>query len=209
MTAKLPSDQQGVHEDVIDASGDPLARRSRQADEDEPGVVDRGVGEHPLHVALHETEDRTEQQGEDGYRPQERLPVRAEHSESREKDAQQRREATGLGEGGHESGRGRRGALVDVRGPHVEWHGRNLEAEADEQQTEPRQEDPVGSDDVRAQVGRDLGEVGRPCRAINQGDAVDEDGRREGAEDEVLHGGFARLTAPRGPSRRGCRAGST
>ncbi len=37
---EAPEDQQRVHEDVVDGPGDPLARRSRKADEDEPGVVD-------------------------------------------------------------------------------------------------------------------------------------------------------------------------
>ena len=194
---EAPENQKCVHEDVIDTPGDPLACRNRKADEDEPGVIDRGVREHPLHIALDKTEDRTEQQSEDRHRPQKWLPVRAEHSECGEEDAQQRREATGLGECGHEPGRRRGGALVDVRCPHVERHGRNLEAEADEEQTEPREQDPVGGDDVGAQEGRDLREVGRPCCAVNQSDAVDEDGRGERAEDEVLHGGLARFTAPR------------
>ena len=95
---EAPEHQEHVHEDVVDAPGDPLAGRGRETDEDEPGVVDRGVREHPLHVALHETEDRPEQQREHRDRPQERLPVRAERPEGGEEHPQQRRETAGLGE---------------------------------------------------------------------------------------------------------------
>ena len=84
---EAPDHQQRVHEDVIDTSGNSLAGRSRKADEDEPGVIDRRVREHPLHIALHKTEDRTEQQREDRQRPQQRLPIRAKHPERGEEDA--------------------------------------------------------------------------------------------------------------------------
>ena len=84
---EAPEDQKRVHEDVIDASGDPLGGCGRQADEDEPGMVDRGVREHPLHIVLDEASDRTEEKRDDGNHPQQRLPIGAKRAEGGEEDS--------------------------------------------------------------------------------------------------------------------------
>ena len=82
-------------------------------------------------------------------------------------------------------------ALVDVGRPHVEGHRGHLEAEADQQEGQPGEQHPVVGHHVAGQEVGDLGEVGRSGGAVDQGDAVDEHRRREGAEDEVLEAGLA------------------
>ena len=56
----------------------------------------------------------------------------------------------------------------------------------------PGQQDAVGEVVLAEEVG-DLGQAGRAGGAVDEGDAVEEDRRGEGAEDEVLHGRLARL----------------
>ena len=51
--------------------------------------------------------------------------------------AHENRDAGHLGRGGKERRHRRRRAFVDVRRPHVERHGGNLEAEAGEQEHQP------------------------------------------------------------------------
>ena len=68
----------------------------------------------------------------------------------------------------------------------MEGHGGDLEAEPDEQEHQADQQHAVGQEHVLGQEGRDAGEVGRPRGAVDEGDAVEEEGRREGAEHEVL-----------------------
>ena len=57
----------------------------------------------------------------------------------------------------------------------------------------PAEQHAVVGDDVLGQVVGDLGQVGRPGGAVGEGDPVDEDGRGEGPEHEVLEGGLAGL----------------
>ena len=117
-------------------------------------------------------------------------PDRAERGDE---DPQQPGERPRLGHRGHEAGdRGRR-ALVDVGRPHVEGHGGDLEAEPDEQQGQPTEQDPVGDHHVLRQEVGDLGQVGGAGGAVGERDAVDEHGRGESAQHEVLEGGLARL----------------
>ena len=54
-------------------------------------------------------------------------------------DSQRQREGGDLGRRGNEQGHARRGALVHVREPHVEWHGAELEGDADQDEAEPDQ----------------------------------------------------------------------
>ena len=70
-------------------------------------------------------------------------PVDLVEVERADEDAQQRRERGRLGRRRHERGDRRGRALVDVGRPHVERRGRDLEAEADEQQREPDEQHAV------------------------------------------------------------------
>ena len=74
--------------------------------------------------------------------------------------------------------------LVYVRRPHVEGHRRDLEEEPDQQEShaDDEQRGPLGGEQRRRQLGK--GHLAR--RAVKQGDAVEEEARREGPEQEVL-----------------------
>ena len=103
---------------------------------------------------------------------------------------------------------GRRRALVHVRQPGVERDGGDLEAEPDEQQREPGQQEggrtvaqQLRVDRARHRADRrgelgDAAQVRRAGRSVHERDAVEEEGRRERAEHEVLHAGFLRLGPP-------------
>ena len=123
-----------------------------------------------------------------------RPPVDRQGGEGTHQDADEGGEAGRFGRGRHEAGRRRRGAVVDVGGPGVERHGRHLEPEAHDDQPDPGVEHALGQVDLGEERG-DLVDAGRPGGPVDQGDAVQEDGRREGAEHEVLHGRLARLAA--------------
>ena len=78
------------------------------------------------------------------------------------------------------------------------WNGTaaTLKPKPTSNRPRPASRTPLEVDDIGAQVCGDLGEVGRPRRPVDERDAVDEDGRGERTEHEVLHGGLARLAAP-------------
>src|ERR1700740_2603391 len=101
-------------------------------------------------------------------------------------DAQKEGEGGGFGSGGEERGDGRRCTFVDVRGPDLEWGQRDFEAEADQDEREAELQERAGGVD-----GGHAGENGCAGDTVDQGDAVEEKGGGERAEEEVFHGGFA------------------
>src|SRR5258706_5972988 len=103
-----------------------------------------------------------------------------------DEDAEQERESGGFRSGGKESGDGSGNAFVDVRAPDLEGSGGHVEAKAD--QNHRKAELQVATVDVRVAHGRDHGRVGG---AVNEGDAVKEECRGEGAEEEILERRFA------------------
>src|SRR5580658_4951947 len=74
--------------------------------------------------------------------------------------------------------------------------GRHFEQETHQHEGHPGQQQPVVQEDVAGQVVGDLGQVARARGPVDEGDAVQEDGRRERTQDEVLEGGLPRLAAP-------------
>ncbi len=87
---------------------------------------------------------------------------------------------------GHEPRHRGGSALVDVGRPHVERHRRHLEGETHQHEAQSGQEETIGQHDVLGQEVGDLGQVGGTGGAVGKCNAVDEDGRGEAAEDEVL-----------------------
>ena len=109
-------------------------------------------------------------------------------------DACQGDEGNQLGGTGHEARHLRGRALVDIRHPHVEWHGANLEEQADQHERRAQRDDRV----VRAALGQRCGNAAvheRARRAIEERSAVDEDNRADRAEHEVLEARLERGTA--------------
>ena len=113
--------------------GGPLTR-GKEGHQHVAEVGDRGVGQDALHVVLAQRQkvpDDHRGDGDDGERDeQRRLRGEAERAE----EAQQQRDHRALRHRRHVGRHGRRGALVDVRRPHVEGHDGELEADADEDQ---------------------------------------------------------------------------
>ena len=67
------------------------ALQAEDAGEQEAGVGDRGVGQHPLHVGLHEREHGADDHGEDRDDPHHRLPGPAGAAEGDVEQAQHAR----------------------------------------------------------------------------------------------------------------------
>jgi hypothetical protein len=109
-----PGDQGGVAGGVEEDGRRSPVRGRLDAHEHEAGVVDRGVGEHPLDVPLHDAEHGTDQERQDRQRVHDRLPVGAEVAEREHEHAQEGGEARGLHAGGH--GGHRRPAGIRQRG---------------------------------------------------------------------------------------------
>ena len=103
--------------------------------------------------------------------------------------AQHERDGGDLGRRAHEGGDGGGGALVDVRRPHVERHGRQLEGEAGDDENDA--DDEAGRRGLRrGQHAGQLGELHRAGEAVGERDAVEQQARGERAQDEVFQPGF-------------------
>ena len=173
------------------------------ADEDEPGVADRRVGEHPLDVGLHDGEERPDEQREHGEHPD--RPAASRRGRTADATTSTRSiaaNAAALPADAMNAGHRRRRALVHVGRPHVERHGGDLEAEADEQQRDAGEHQRVVALDRRRRpwsaTPRPISEMFVvPTGAVDQGDAVEEERRREAAEHEVLDAGLLALSALR------------
>jgi hypothetical protein len=121
-------------------------------------------------------------------------------SEHRVDQPHEEHDADGLAAHREEGGDGRRTALVDVRDPDVEGHGADLEAEADDDEEQAELE--RGGHRARV-VDRcaHRGEVEVAGRAVDPGDAVDEEGRGERADDHELDAGLDRARQAGPPGR--------
>ena len=151
-------------------------------------MADRGVREQPLDVGLHDGEERTDEQREQRQHPHDRTPIVAVERQRHDEHADHRRERRGLADRCHERRHRCRGALVHVRCPHVERGGRHLEAEADHQQCDARHRQRLVVEWCHRALehAHDLADVGRARGAVDEGDAVEEERRREATEHEVL-----------------------
>ena len=129
------------------------------------------------------------------------LPLRRDLGKRRDRRAHEHRDRGDLRRGGEERRHRRRRALVDVGRPHVERHGRDLEAEAREQEHEAESEP-----DAALPGGlRDAGEAHRAGEAVDQRGAIEQHPGRQRAEHEVFQARLGRAHASRGcspPPRR-------
>ena len=125
------------------------------------------------------------------------LPLVGDAGERHHGGAHEDRDAGDLGCGGEERRHRRRRAFIDVGRPHVERHGGNLEAEADEQEHQAEDQPDAGA--VRGRLG-DAGKADRAGEAVNQRGAVQQHAGRQRAEHEILQARFGRahIVAVRG-----------
>ncbi len=164
--------------------------------QDEAGVVDRRVGQHSLHVGLHDGHDRTDEERQDGDAVDDGLPVDPVGGEPEVEDTDQPGETRRLDARRHVGHDRRRSTLVDVGGPGVERRRRHLEPEAHQQHRHAGEEQAVVEQHGGRQVVEDLDEVRAAGGAVGEGDAVEQERRGERPEDEVLHAGFLRRGPP-------------
>ena len=126
------------------------------------------------------------------------LPFVGDRGEGTDHGADEQRHRRHLGRRGEEGGDRCRRALVDVRRPHVERHGGNLEGEAGDE--EDKAEDEA---DRRTALERhgNAGERGLAGEAVDQRGTVEQHAGGQSTEDEVLEAGLGR--AHRIPVDRG------
>src|ERR1019366_6503459 len=160
-----------------------LAARG-EGHQDVAGVRDGTVGQHALDVGLQEPGEIADAHGRQRAGPHQRLPAIADGFEGGGKDAQEDGEGGGFRPGGEERGNGGRRALVDIGRPDLEGRGGDLEGEPDEHQGGGHgQEDRVG----RPQNGgANQQQVDAAGDAVDDGHAVQEEGRGEAAEQEIF-----------------------
>ena len=103
-------------------------------------------------------------------------------------DAEEQGEGGGLGRGGEQRDDGRGRAFVDVGRPDVEGRGGDLEENADEHERQRGENEGLILRDGR-EVG-DLVDLRGSGGAEDERDAVEQERGGEGAEEEVLDGGF-------------------
>ena len=101
--AKLPIGHEHVGEEVVERGAGAAGRAGRHPEEDEPGVVDGRVGQHPLHVALAQRHEGAEDQRQHGQPVDDGTPVGLDHPEGGEQDPQHGGEGARLGHGRHEA----------------------------------------------------------------------------------------------------------
>ena len=145
---------ESVAEQVVENRGAGARRGDRgHPDQDVAGVRDRRVGEHPLDIGLHQRGQVARRHRQHRHHPQHHRPVRAERPQVDHEDAQEAGKRRDLHAHRHESRDRRRRALVGVGRPHMEGHGGDLEAEADQQQADAGQQQRiVGRRDARARL---------------------------------------------------------
>ena len=117
-------------------------------------MADRRVGQHPLDVGLHDGEHGPDEQRQHGQRVDDRLPVDPVAGEGVDEHPEQPGEAGRLHARRHERHDRAGRALVDVGRPGVERHRRDLEPEADQQQREAGQQQPVLGEHVGGEERR-------------------------------------------------------
>src|SRR3546814_14941480 len=74
-------------------------------------------------------------------------------------------------------------AFIDVRGPHVEWHGTDLERQARDHEDDAEQQADI---DLARHRRGDAREIGGARETIEQRDAEEQDARGERPEDEIF-----------------------
>ena len=166
------------------ASGSDPSRHD-QPDQRIARVRDARVGQHALHVGLHDGYEVPQDQGQDAHAQDEPAPVRFHAPEAFEHHPEERPETRGFGGHGHERGHRGRRALVHVRGPHVERHRRHLEAEPHDHQHQGDEDQRV-VESTRIDRRGDFDQARAARGAEDEGNAVKQEARRERAQDEIL-----------------------
>ena len=188
---ECPDCAEPVGDQVEQAAGEAKGGGGDDADQDVTGVRDRGVGQQPLDVGLGDGDDRPDDHGEDGDGPHDRPPVPGQPAEGHVEDSQQGPERGHQRARGHQRGDRRRRALVDVGLPALERHRADLNSRPSSDQRHALLSSRVSLVVLLGDRGwRWPSSSHRAAKPVDQGDAEQEEGRGEGAQQEVLHGRF-------------------
>ena len=189
-----------VHEhvdgEIERGRADAEPRRDDDAGEHVAGLGDGGVGEHALERGLAERADVADDDRDRGERGERRPPGRLRFDEGGVEEAQKDAEGGDLGGDGHERGHGCGRALIHVWRPLVKRRDRCLEAQPGDAQRDADERERVAGEPAARERARDGGEVGVAGGAVDHGDAVQQRGRADSADDQVLEAGLERVLAP-------------
>ncbi len=179
----------GVDDGVEHGRGIALSAAGQEAEKDEADVGDGGVGQHALDIALGDGDQIAQAHGQEGEDDEHALPVRVQPVQPVHQQPNREGKGGDLGGAAQEEGHGGGGALIDVRHPHVEGYGAELEPDADDQKDEPEYQYSVLCALLRRGPGH-LRQLDGPGGPVDHGHAVEQHARAEGPEHEVFHGRF-------------------
>ena len=168
----------------------------------------RGIGQHPLDVRLGQRHHVSHRHRRDGQEGQDRDPARDHPGSLKpdQEDPQDHGQGRRLRPGRHEPRHRRGRSLVHVWDPEVKRDGADLEGKAHQDQAHADEGPRI---DRRVQRHRedpdDPLEIDAPGRPVQEGDAVKNEGRGEGAQEEVLQRRLDRLLAIPGEPGEGVK----
>ena len=142
---------------------------------------------------------RAEQHGQDGHQDDDLLPLHQQMAERGGHDPHQQGDGGHLRRSGQERGDRRGRAFVDIRRPHVERHGGDLEGEAGDDEHEADNQPWRAVRRIGQHLG-DLAELHGAGKAVDQGNAVQQKPRRQRPQDKKFQPGLgaAQLVAGEG-----------
>ena len=156
-------------------------------------MADRGISHQALDVTLADGGKRTEDHRGKRDENHDLLPVMGDRSKGFGDDADDERHGSHLRGGGKKCRyRGRR-AFIDIRRPHVERNGRNLEC-----QTGQNEDETEHQTEFTLTAGDSLGDFGKADVAgvtVDERNAVKQHARGKRTENEVFQTSFRRTDA--------------
>ena len=183
-----------VAEQVEDRRLHAEARRHHHAGQHVARLRDRRVRDQSLQRRLPDRARVADDDGDRGQGRQRRSPGRRRVDQRDVEEPQHHAERGGLGGHRHEGRDGCRRALVDVRRPLVERRHRRLEGQPGHHQRDAGEEEHVVAH--LGARGGDPREVGRARRPVQEREPVQQGGRADRADDQVLEARLERVLAP-------------
>ena len=158
---------------------------------------DTGVGEQALEIFLRQCGKVPDEKGQESDRAKNDSHLSDESitGQKRRNEAQENEKSRGLGTDGKECCDRGRSALVNIRNPKVKRSSAHFESEGDKDERKGK-ECGRGIYIGRGKRFLDAIELHGSRDSEKPGEAVDEEGGRESAEDEILHSRFQRSHIP-------------
>ena len=164
-------------------------KTDRQANQHVTGLGNRRIGQQAAHIVLPQGQQISQRHGHHGQ-GQRQLPAqRLQAGHGHISNTNQGHEARDLGNDRQQTGVGIGGALVHVGSIKMERHHGDAKAQAghDEDQSQPSKPGQRGALGAgRSQSLLDLIETGRSCRTVEERESVEQQGRGQDAQKEIL-----------------------